>query len=72
MEKLWTGRFKRPLNEVADEFNASIRFDRRMFRQDIAGSIVHAEMLAKQGIISQDESEKIVDGLSGILAEIES
>lgn len=71
MEKLWTGRFKRPLNEVADEFNASIRFDRRMFRQDIAGSIVHAEMLAKQGIISQDESEKIVDGLSEILAEIE-
>ena len=71
MEKLWTGRFKRPLNEVADEFNASIYFDRRMFRQDIAGSIVHAEMLAKQGIISQDESEKIVDGLSEILAEIE-
>ena len=71
MEKLWTGRFKRPLNEVADEFNASIRFDRRMFRQDIAGSIVHAEMLAKQGIISQGESEIIVDGLSGILAEIE-
>jgi len=71
MEKLWTGRFKRPLNEVSDEFNASIRFDRRMFRQDIVGSIVHAEMLAKQGIISQGESEKIVDGLSGILAEIE-
>ena len=71
MEKLWTGRFKRPLNEVADEFNASIRFDSRMFRQDIAGSIVHAEMLAKQGIISQDESEKIVENLSEILAEIE-
>ena len=71
MEKLWTGRFKRPLNEVADEFNASIRFDSRMFRQDIAGSIVHAEMLAKQGIISQGESEKIVEGLSEILAEIE-
>ncbi|MBR6446846.1 MAG: argininosuccinate lyase [Prevotella sp.] len=71
MEKLWTGRFKRPLNEVADEFNASIRFDSRMFRQDIAGSIVHAEMLAKQGIISQEESEKIVENLSEILAEIE-
>ena len=71
MEKLWTGRFKRPLNEIADEFNASIGFDSRMFRQDIAGSVVHAEMLAKQGIISKAESEQIVDGLSGILAEIE-
>lgn len=72
MEKLWTGRFQRPLNEVADEFNASIRFDSRMFRQDIAGSIVHAEMLAKQGIISQAESEQIVENLSEILAEIEA
>ncbi|MBR1468980.1 MAG: argininosuccinate lyase [Prevotella sp.] len=71
MEKLWTGRFKRPLNEIADEFNASIGFDSRMFRQDISGSVVHAQMLANQGIISKEEGEKIVGGLTEILSEIE-
>ena len=71
MEKLWTGRFKQPLNEVADAFNASIGFDRRMWRQDIAGSIVHAQMLARQEIISREECEKIVASLGDILEEIE-
>lgn len=72
MDKLWTGRFSKPLNAIADEFNASIRFDSRMYRHDIAGSIVHAQMLARQGIISKAEGEMIVEGLSSILDEIES
>ena len=72
MEKLWTGRFQKPLNEIADAFNASITFDSRMFREDITGSIVHARMLAKQGIIACAEAEQIVVALGDILAEIES
>ncbi|MBQ3431782.1 MAG: argininosuccinate lyase [Clostridia bacterium] len=72
MEKLWTGRFQKPLNEIADEFNASITFDSRMFAQDITGSIAHAEMLAKQGIIAAEEKELIVKTLSDILAELQS
>ena len=72
MEKLWTGRFQKPLNEIADEFNASILFDSRMYAQDITGSIAHAAMLAKQGIIGEDDKEKIIAGLSGILADLQS
>lgn len=71
MEKLWTGRFKQPLNEVADAFNASIGFDQRMWRQDITGSVVHAQMLARQQIISREECEEIVASLGEILEEIE-
>ena len=71
MEKLWTGRFKQPLNEVADAFNASIGFDQRMWRQDIMGSVVHAQMLARQEIISREECEEIVASLGEILEEIE-
>ena len=72
MEKLWTGRFQKPLNEIADEFNASIGFDSRMFAQDITGSIAHAEMLAKQGIISESDKAQITAGLSDILEELQS
>ena len=72
MEKLWTGRFKTSLNEVADAFNASIAFDSRMYRQDILGSVAHAEMLAKQGIISDEERELIVRNLKQILGDVES
>ena len=72
MEKLWTGRFQKPLNEIADEFNASIRFDSRMYAQDITGSLAHAAMLAKQGIIGEGDKEKIVAGLSEILADLQS
>ena len=72
MEKLWTGRFQKPLNEIADAFNASIGFDSRMYQQDITGSMVHAAMLAKQGIISQSEQESIVSTLADILAELDS
>ena len=71
MEKLWTGRFKKPINEIADKFNASITFDSRMIKQDIFGSIAHAKMLAKQSIIPQNEADLIVETLGDILEDIE-
>lgn len=72
MEKMWAGRFQKAIDKVADDFNSSIHFDSKMYRQDILGSIAHAEMLAKQGIIEVGESEKIVAELGNILEDIES
>ncbi len=72
MAKLWGGRFQKATDEKVDDFNSSIRFDKRMYRQDIRGSIAHAKMLAKQGIISVEDGEKIVSGLSEILTDIEN
>ena len=72
MDKMWAGRFSKQLDSQADDFNSSIRFDSKMYKQDITGSLVHAAMLKKQGIISADEAEKICDGLTSILADIES
>ena len=72
MDKMWTGRFSKQLDSQADDFNSSIRFDSKMYKQDITGSLVHAAMLKKQGIISADEAEMICDGLTSILADIES
>lgn len=71
-EKLWTGRFKKRLDDKANDFNTSLPFDMRMYRQDIEGSIAHAKMLSLQGIISAEDGEAIVDGLQGILNDIES
>jgi argininosuccinate lyase len=65
------GRFGKSADKTAAEYTASLPFDRRLYRQDIAGSIVHARMLAKQGIISEQESRKIVSGLESIREEIE-
>ncbi len=70
--KLWQGRFHKQLDEAADAYNSSIPFDKRMYREDITGSMAHAAMLGAQGIISKEDSDKIIDGLSGILAEIDS
>ncbi len=70
MAKMWAGRTDAVLNKDADDFNSSIQFDKKMFRQDITGSLAHASMLAKQGIITDDDAEKIIDGLSGILVDI--
>lgn len=70
--KLWGGRFTKETDKLVYNFNASISFDQKFYRQDITGSIAHATMLGKQGIISNDESKCIVDGLKGILADIES
>ncbi len=70
-EKLWGGRFSEPTDKFVEEFTASIDFDKRLYHQDIRGSIAHARMLGKQGILPMAEVEKIVHGLQGILARIE-
>lgn len=70
MAKLWGGRFQKSTDRRVDDFNSSIRFDKRMYAQDIRGSIAHANMLGRQGIIPQADAEKIVEGLRGILDDI--
>ena len=69
---MWAGRFAKALDVKADDFNSSIRFDSKMYKQDIRGSIAHAQMLAAQGIISASDSEKIVEGLCSILEDLDS
>ena len=69
---LWEGRFKKELDSRTNDFNSSISFDSRMYKQDILGSIAHTTMLEKQGIISSKDKEKIVEELSNILNEIEN
>jgi len=70
--KMWAGRFTKETDERVNDFNSSISFDARMYKQDIRGSIAHATMLGECGIIEKSESEKIIEGLNGILADIES
>lgn len=72
MDKMWAGRFQKALDKQADDFNSSIHFDSRMYKQDITGSIAHAMMLAKQGIITDSEKEAIINGLGGIFKDIEN
>ncbi len=72
MEKMWAGRFEKALDKQADDFNSSIHFDCRMYKQDITGSMVHALMLSRQGIISNDEYTEIFNGLTSILEDIDS
>ena len=72
MEKMWAGRFEKALNKEADDFNSSIHFDSRMYKQDIIGSIIHAKMLGDKGIISEDEKALIIKTLGVILEDIES
>lgn len=71
MEKMWAGRFQKALDKEADDFNSSIHFDCKMYKQDIKGSIAHAKMLCKQGIISEEEKDILVNGLNSILTDIE-
>ena len=71
LEKLWAGRAHGALDKAADDFNSSISVDSRMYRQDIRGSMAHAAMLAKQGIISAAEGKALIEGLGGILADID-
>ncbi len=71
-DKLWGGRFTQPTDKFVEEFTASIDFDKRLYRQDIKGSIAHARMLGRQGIIAQDDVDSIVEGLGEILARIEN
>ena len=72
MPKLWAGRTSGVTDSVADDFNSSIRFDCKMYKQDITGSMAHAAMLGAKGIISRQESEQLIDGLQGILDDLES
>ena len=69
---MWAGRFSKEVDEKVNDFNSSISFDARMYRHDIRGSMAHAQMLGEQGIIEKHESEKIIEGLKGILADLDS
>ncbi|MBI5343830.1 MAG: argininosuccinate lyase [Deltaproteobacteria bacterium] len=71
-KKLWSGRFTRNTDRLADEFNASISFDKRLFRHDIMGSIAHAAVLARAGILSENESRRIIAGLRSVERDIAS
>lgn len=70
--KLWGGRFDKETDAPVNDFNSSIRFDARMYREDIEGSIAHATMLGEQGIISKEEAEQLVTGLRELLADIQA
>ncbi len=72
MDKMWSGRFSKGAAKLLDEFNASIEFDRKLYAEDIEGSIAHATMLAKQGILTSKELESIKNGLAQVKEEIES
>ena len=72
MAKMWAGRTGGETDSIADDFNSSIGFDSRMYKQDIKGSMAHAAMLGFKGIITQDEADKIIEGLEGILLDLGS
>ena len=72
MAKMWAGRTDGVTERIADDFNSSIHFDSRMYRQDITGSMAHAAMLSAQNIISQQDADTLIEGLSGILADLDS
>ena len=72
MSKMWAGRTDGTTEKIADDFNSSIHFDSRMYRQDIQGSMAHAAMLAAQNILSQEDADSLIDGLEEILKDIES
>ncbi len=72
MAQLWGGRFTKATDQMVYDFNASILFDKRLYRQDIEGSLAHVKMLAKQGILTEEERDAIIDGLNGILADVEN
>lgn len=72
MEKMWAGRASGELDRAADDFNSSIRFDKRMAKQDIRGSMAHAAMLAACGILSEADADAILKGLEGILADLDA
>jgi argininosuccinate lyase len=72
MAQLWGGRFTKETDKLVYAFNASIGFDKRLFRQDIEGSLAHVKMLGKQGILTKEETDKITDGLVSIRKDVES
>ena len=70
--KLWGGRFTKETNQLVHNFNASLSFDQKFYEEDIAGSIAHVTMLAKQGILTQEDKDSIINGLTGIRDDIRS
>ena len=72
MAKMWAGRTDGTTEKIADDFNSSIRFDCRMYRQDITGSMAHAAMLAARSIITQSDADALIAGLEGILNDLDS
>ena len=70
--KLWSGRFQKETDSLVNDFNSSIRFDSRMYREDIAGSVAHAAMLGQCGIIAKEDADAIIAGLQAILADVEA
>ena len=68
---MWDGRFEKEIDSRTNDFNSSIKFDYKMYKQDIKGSIAHAKMLSKQKIIEKEDEVKIVEGLKEILEDIE-
>ena len=72
MDKMWSGRFSASASSLLDQFNASIMYDRKLYREDIEGSLAHAAMLTKQGILNTEEFRQITEGLNQVMREIES
>lgn len=72
MDKMWSGRFSASASTLLDQFNASIMYDRKLYREDIEGSLAHAAMLTKQGLLNEEELLQITDGLKQVMQEIES
>ena len=71
MAQLWGGRFTKETDKLVYNFNASISFDQKFYEQDIRGSVAHVTMLAEQGILTGEEKEQIIDGLQGILKDVQ-
>lgn len=69
--KLWGGRFTKEMDQLVHNFNESLSFDQKLYRQDIKGSIAHVTMLARQGIVSEEDRDKIIEGLKGILKDLD-
>lgn len=72
MAQLWGGRFTKETDKLVYNFNASISFDQKFYKQDIMGSKAHVKMLAKQGILTEEERDQILEGLDGILRDVEN
>ena len=72
MAQLWGGRFTKETDQMVYDFNASITFDKRLYKQDIEGSMAHVKMLAKQQILTEQERDEILKGLEGILRDVEN
>lgn len=72
MAQLWGGRFTKETDKLVYNFNASISFDQKFFREDVEGSMAHVKMLARQGILTEEERDQITEGLERILRDVET